>query len=345
MAHKLDTPKLPLVDSSLPSSLALTRHENQCIQMCRDLTGHLTRDGHGITHVVLGPEAFLARFQVAAEIKVTARPFGPGDAIDQANARANEDDFLAQQWATAYLKSEIYRVWPEDWKRLRTNADDILDHCPLHEHFAALRLLFVVSAADIDALKAAVSAPFIRGGNVAAHLREQTNNIARLAAMNHALNNRDAVAMIKLSFCSSRIDTEDMAPCFDKFVMDNPLEADRTPARLTAAVQTFVQNVMPHFTEKRLLSARAHAATIEVSEASKEDGEDYAKEFAAFIAFQNKAKAKLPAPAKAKKRLYCWTHGTIGHASGGDFKACLKPGPGHKFEATIDNQMGGKAPK
>ena len=114
MAHKLDTPKLPLVDSSLLSSLALTRHENQCIQLCRDLTGHLTRDGHGITHVVLGPEAFLVRFQVAAEIRVTARPFGPGDAIDQANARENEDDFLAQQWATAYLKSEIYRVWPEE---------------------------------------------------------------------------------------------------------------------------------------------------------------------------------------------------------------------------------------
>jgi hypothetical protein len=341
----MDSPKLPAVDQTLPSSLKLNKHINQCVQLARDLNGHLTRDGHGIAHVVLGPAAFEARYGVAPDVKVSARPFVAGDAVDQANQRASEDDFLAQQWAIGYLKSEVYRVWPPEWTRLRTNADDVVDHCQLFEHFDALRLLFVVSSADIDNLKEAVSAPFIRGADVAAHLKEQENNLARLAAMNHAVNNRDAVALIKLSFCSCRADSEDMAPCFDKFVMDNPIEADRTPVRLTAAIQTFVQNVMPHFTEKRLLSARAHAATIEVSEASKEDGEDYAKEFAAFIAFQNKAKAKLPAPAKAKKRLYCWTHGTIGHASGGDFKACLKPAPGHKFEATIDNQMGGKAPK
>ena len=102
-----------------------------------------------------------------------------------------------------------------------------------------------MSSADIDALRAAVSAPFKRSDNVAAHLKGQENNIARLAAMNHALNNRDAVALIKSSFCSSRTDNEDMAPCFDKFVMNNPLEADRTPARLIAAIQTFVQNILP----------------------------------------------------------------------------------------------------
>ena len=272
MAHKMDSPKLPAVDQTLPSSLKLNKHINQCVQLARDLNGHLTRDGHGIAHGVLGPAAFQARYGVAPDVKVSARPFVAGDAVDQANQRASEDDFLAQQWAISYLKSEVYRVWPTEWTRLRTNADDVVDHCQLFEHFDALRLLFVVSSADIDNLKEAVSAPFIRGADVAAHLKEQENNLARLAAMNHAVNNRDAVALIKLSFCSCRADSEDMAPCFDKFVMDNPIEADRTPARLIAAIQIFVQNVMPHFAEKRLLSARAHAATIEVSEASEENG-------------------------------------------------------------------------
>ena len=105
MAHKLDTPKLPPVDASLPPSLALSKHFNQCVKLCRDVNGHMTVGGHGITHVVLGPVAFQARFGIAPDIKVTARPFGPGDAVDQANARANEDDFLAQQWAISYLKS------------------------------------------------------------------------------------------------------------------------------------------------------------------------------------------------------------------------------------------------
>ena len=173
MSHKLDTPKLPDIDAGLPQSLALRKHTNQCVQLCRDLTGHLTVGGHGVTHVITGAVAFQAQFGVAPDIKVTARPFGPGDAIDQANARANEDDFLAQQWAIAYIKSEIFRVWPAEWTRLRTNAQDILDHCPLHEHFDALRLLFVVGSADIDALKAAVCAPFTRGSNVTAHLKEQ----------------------------------------------------------------------------------------------------------------------------------------------------------------------------
>ena len=113
---------------------------NQCVHLARDVNGHLTRDGHGIAHVVLGPAAFEARYGVAPDVKVSARPFVAGD---------------------------------------------------------ALRLLFVVSSADIDNLKDAVSAPFIRGADVAAHLKEQENNLARLAAMNHAVNNRDAVPLIK----------------------------------------------------------------------------------------------------------------------------------------------------
>ena len=353
MAHKLDSPKLPDVDLTLPESLRLTKHINQCINLARDLTGHLTRDGHGIIHVVIGAVEFQARYNAEPDIKVTARPFQAGDAVDQANARAAEDDFLTQQWAMAYMKSEVYRVWPSEWTRLRTNADDVVDHCPLHEHFAALRLLFVVNSADIDALKAAVSSPFIRGGNVAAHLREQVNNIARLAAMNHAVNNRDAVALIKSSFCSTKVDNEDMAPCFDKFVMDNPFEGDRTPARLTAAIQTFVQNVMPHFTEKRLLSARAHAVT-EVINAKKHDqaaanpvGDDdeLVSELRAFLATQKTVAKANVNPPKKKVRLYCWTHGAIGHASGGKVKPCNKPGEGHIFEATFENQMGGKPAK
>ena len=230
MAHKLDTPKLPDVDSILPESLRLRKHINQCIQLAQDITGHLTRDGHGIIHVVIGAEEFRARYNADPDIKLTARPYGVGDAIDQANARAAEDEFLTQQWAIAYLKSEVYRVWPTEWTRLRTKADDVLDYCPLHEHFAASRLLFVVSSADVDTLKAAVRAPFKRGDNVAAHLKEQQDNIIRLAGMNHAVNDRDAVAMIKSSFTSCKADIEDMGPCFDRFIMDNPVEGNRTPA-------------------------------------------------------------------------------------------------------------------
>ena len=84
---------------------------------------------------------------------------------------------------------------------------------------------------------------------------------------------------------------------------------------------------------------------------SEEDSEEYdkehAKDFAAFVAFKNaaKAKAKPSTSSKPKSKPYCWTHGARGHASGGDVKPCLNPAPGHKFEATFENQMGGRAAK
>ena len=146
-----------------------------------------------------------------------------------------------------------------------------------------------------------------------------------------------------------------MSPCFDKYVMENPIEADRTPARLIAAIQIFVQNVMPHFAEKRLLSARAHAATIEVSEASEENGEEYAKEFAAFQAFKKSAAMSKTnpvtsawvapsGPPRASDPLYCWSHGR-GHASGGEVNPCRNPKPGHQFDAIYRNQKNGRKVK
>ena len=83
---------------------------------------------------------------------------------------------------------------------------------------------------------------------------------------------------------------------------------------------------------------------------------EHAKDYAAFVAFKNAAKAKASpstsnwvapsGPPRATDPLYCWSHGCIGHASGGDTKKkCLNPKPGHKYEAVYRNQMGGKKAK
>jgi len=68
-------------------------------------------------------------------------------------------------------------------------------------------------------------------------------------------------------------------------------------------------------------------------------------ELRAFLATQKTAAKANVKPPKKKVRPYCWTHGCIGHASGGLVKPCNNPAPGHKFEATFENQMGGKAAK
>ena len=124
----------------------------------------------------------------------------------------------------------------------------------------------------------------------------------------------------------------------------NTVLAAQTPASWAEFIVDFVDERLAAHAEANSARRRGQANSV-TNENSEEDGEDYAKVFAAFIAFQNKAKAKPPAPAKAKKRWYCWTHGCKFHASGGDVRPCNKPGVGHKFEATFENQMGGKPEK
>jgi hypothetical protein len=154
----------------------------------------------------------------------------------------------------------------------------------------------------------------------------------------------DAVKLMKAAYLSTQIDRVDFAPALTEYVREHGSLAAQTPASWAEFIVDFVDERLAAHAEANSARRRGQANSV-TNEDSEEDGEDYAKVFAAFIAFQNKAKAKLPAPAKTKKRLYCWTHGCIGHASGGKVKPCNNPGEGHKFEATFENQMGGKAAK
>ena len=80
------------------------------------------------------------------------------------------------------------------------------------------------------------------------------------------------------------------------------------------------------------------------ADVSVDNDDDLISELRAFLATQKSTGKQKGIPVK-KVRLYCWTHGSIGHASGGKVKPCNNSGLGHKFEATFENQMDGKSVK
>ena len=63
--------------------------------------------------------------------------------------------------------------------------------------------------------------------------------------------------------------------------------------------------------------------------------------FPSFVPFPGKTQGNRKQRSAPPTHLYCWTHGACGHKSG----ECRSAKPGHKWEATFDNKMGGSTKK
>ena len=86
--------------------------------------------------------------------------------------------------------------------------------------------------------------------------------MVRLGDNDHALNVAQAVELMKEAYMSTAQDRADFQPCFDKFVMDNPLPAARTPDTFGLAISQYVTNLLAHFSAKNK-AGRVNAATEE----------------------------------------------------------------------------------
>ncbi len=165
----------------------------------------------------------------------------------------------------------------------------------------------------------------------------------------------DAVKLMKSAYLSTQSDRVDFAPALTEYVREHGALAAQTPASWGEFIITFIDERLATHAEansaRRKVQAFAAASASPASvPGTEEDDEEQAKDYAAFLVFKKtaaKAKALPPTSTGSKKkvRLYCWTHGCIGHASGGSIKPCNNPGVGHKFEATFENQMEGKPAK
>ena len=250
------------------------------------------------------------------------------------------------------------------------NENDSLNYRAMHEHYAHLRLHLRIEDNDIQQLKAAICTPYDRSDNIHAFVKAQLNNLRRLTAANHPLNNSIAVELMKKAYAATEVDRADFENCFDKFITDNPLEVNRTPAALATAVSDYVVHILQHFVAKRkaLEAARMPRAHIaqEAPAAAAHPAPVVAAAAVAQPIQQHQGRggqqgrgaqqgrggrggggrgpaAAAPAPPPVgQPRAYCHTHGGPAPGQRGHHSvACRNPGPSHEWYATFSNQMGG----
>ena len=357
---KKNYPSLQDFDVFLPLALAVPRSFNHGVEFAKNIIP--SEDGLGLAHLFYTAADFQALYGHAPMLKPHPGGVFAGTALEQRNRQVELDDYETHNHAALYVTMEVYRTWPQSIKRLREDANDTLHYCPLYVHYAALRLALPVSEADITKLKSAVSRPYSRIDIIDAFLKDQQNNIARLAANNHALNTSQAVELMMSAFTSTVQDRLDFQPCMDKFVMDNPLPAARTPAAFALAVAIYATNVLPHFVAQN--AVRVAKVAAEVPPANPMTSTDHlelvalrAEKAAGTMTVAGKPKPKsaaAPSPVVAAARtvrqvapgappFYCWSCGTkfvptYEHYS---FEFCKRKKTGHLKAATFANQMGG----
>ena len=345
-------------DKSIPRSLALTRHFNHTLDFLKKIVA--SEDNLGLAYLLFTPAEFVIRFGHAPIVKVHPGPFA-GTTLEQRNIQVALDGFLEHEAAKAFAIMEIFRVWPTDIKRLCEDENDSMDYRPLHEHYAALRAALPVSEADIAMIKSAVSKQYNRTDLIDAFVKDQLNNIARLAQNNHALNNAQAIETMQSAFTKTAQDRQDFQPCFDQFMHDNPLLAARTAQAFAIAVTTYTTNLLPHFSAKNSVK-RANVATEEPNLSTDERAELVALRAAAAQpppahpragAPKKKASGKGNLPVRLTARVFPpGAATTYCHSCGTDFQLgyehysyeCRDRKPGHQKHATFSNQMGGKKP-
>ena len=346
-------PSIEKWDPDLPAQLALRKNYNLAVDFCRDLTSHKTVDGLGLIWYVTGAVIFQQRYGHAPEEIAHPGDF-VGNQLQQRNQELVLDCFNAQQGGKAHAKRAIYESWPMDIKQMLRDQNDSLDYRSIAEHYEELFRSFPITAEDTMRLKLSIQKPFKRTDNIEAFLKEQRNNLARLAENNHALNDELAIELIKSAFTTSATDREDFDHCFDKFVLDNPLAADRTPARFGTAIATFVKNSLSHFMAKRnsnLVAKSAeedyppsHPSQLDVDhQASLASGrhgnqQSTAKKPQKTSHVKKQTKVKQPEPGDPP--FYCWSHPGAMHYS----MDCTNIKTGHKRHSTLANRMGGPAP-
>jgi hypothetical protein len=192
---------------------------------------------------------------------------------------------------------------------------------------------------------------------------DQLSNLQHLTDAGQGLSNLDATKLMKSAYLSTNVDQADFGHALSEFLQVHGGLGDQLPENWGAFITSFVDERLTHHAEANAARRRGQAFAAAIggpeyamdAEDAAQYEKEHAKDYAAFVAFKNAAKAKASPPTsnwvapsgppRANDPLYCWSHGCIGHASGGDTKKCLNPKPGHKYEAVYRNQMGGKKAK
>ena len=338
---------MALFDESLPDHVAFKKVRSNILDAAIASNRMHTVNFLGMAHQAVNPQDHEHILGAPAAPIADPGDYVDGNPAEMKNQERTMKRYDLQEKLNPVLRSSALAILPARIIRLAEVNGSTRHHLNLYDILDEIEAKLPMTEADVMSCRERVSKPYVRGTLIRPFVADQLAHLQYLTDAGQAMANMDAVKLMKGAYLSTQIDRVDFAPALTEYVREHGSLAAQTPASWGEFIIDFVDERLVAHSEAN--SARrkgqAFAVTSEVSEAREDNGEDYTKIFAAFVAFQNKAKAKPPAPAKAKKRLYCWTHGCIGHASGGSIKPCNNPGEGHKFEATFENQMGGKPAK
>lgn len=189
------------------------------------------------------------------------------------------------------------------------------------------RVYGTMTASDLEAIITTLETPYVD----TMPLRELTRLHAKAhltsAANGQIINEAAKVRYLVRALAPSGT----FKSCIEFWHLQHPTIQAQTFLLLCEALYVFADN-RPSTVTSATMGYSANATTNSHTE----------EHFEARVAAQVKlalAKLKLPAGAAVSDKQYCWSHGPCGHSG----VACVHRLPGHKEEATLTNQMGGKA--
>ena len=194
---------------------------------------------------------------------------------------------------------------------------------------------------DLDFLMKELKQPYLAGTPVSTFLANWAATLGDSERAGQVLPQTMATDILRNCFGS------EFSPCWVLFVQKYPLVADRTVARLSAAINVFAKDSLP------LISAQSAIGISEVINQKEQLTKMQARvdqleqQALAATSVDSRKRGQASAADRATKKLpnialsarpFCWSHGPCGH-SGNECKSQL---PGHKSDATWVHQKGSK---
>jgi len=345
-------------DEELPDRIALSVYESSILDLGITMNKAHTVNKLGLAHEVLPPARHLLKFGVPAAPIPEPGDFA-GNAVQMRNHQRTVDSHGLQEKFNPILRNVTVGGLPVRIIRLAEVDGSLRHHEHIYDIFADLFAKLPLTSRDLDLCSKAVRKPYPRGSPIRPFVADQLRFLGYLAAEGQGMSSRDAVEALKSAFTSTRADKLDFSAAIAEYLVAHGSIMDQTPATWCEFIIRFVEQRLDHHADVNSAIKRgsANAAVEEEASTVEAIAGPLAAEFQAFLA-QRKAVKEAPrrskrkasvisgpapsGPAQPGDPLYCWTHGAIGHASGGTVNPCLNPAPGHIASAHFRNQQGGK---
>ena len=351
--------KLRPWDSSLPDTFALEQVVNTTIDAAITITGIHTPNGLGLAHEVVSPAEHLVLFGVPAA-PIDMPPDFAGSAANMRNQQRGHDERAMQSKSTPVLRSAFIAILPDRVLRLIEVNGSTRHHVHVYDMITDLRAKLPLTHKDLDMCKESIRRPYPRGALIRPFISDQLRFLGYLTAGGQGLANRDAVDLLKSAFTSTKTDKADFAPAIAEYLKDHGGIVAQTPATWCAFIAKFVDERLDHHAETNATARRGNANSAVVEDAQSVETISDPIDAKAHSVLAKKKKAQEP-PRRSKRKAseqsgplpsgpaqpgdpaYCWTHGAVGHASGGKVNPCLHPAENHVYSADFRNQQGGRA--